>query len=64
VTALGGEMVDDTESEARECAYLGGTITDGSLEEVTRIDVPKGAILTFLRQILSTVFMRRWRHPM
>jgi hypothetical protein len=37
VTAPDGEMVD----EARECAYLGSTITDGSLEKMPRIDVPK-----------------------
>jgi hypothetical protein len=52
MTAPGAEMVDDNEHGVRECAYLGGTITDGPLEEVPRIDVPKGAILTFLPEIL------------
>jgi hypothetical protein len=45
-------MANDSEGEARECAYLGGIIIDGSLEAAPRIDVPKGAILTFLQEIL------------
>jgi hypothetical protein len=52
VTAPAGEVVDGNEDEARECASLGDTITDRSLEEALRIGVPKGAILTFIREIL------------
>jgi hypothetical protein len=45
-------MADDTEDEAQECANFGVTITDGYSEEGPRIDVLKGTILTFLREIL------------
>jgi hypothetical protein len=56
-------MADDNEAEAQECAYFGDPITDGSLEEAPRIDVPKVTILILHGKSLSSMFVMRCEHP-
>jgi hypothetical protein len=51
-SAAGAGRTNDNEDEGVDCPYLGNTITDESVEDVPTIDVPKGRILTFIREVL------------
>jgi hypothetical protein len=44
-----------------ECPYLGGTITDESLEGIPTIDVLKGQTLTFIREVLVKYLLDEMR---